>query len=255
MKTPDLPAARIRVAIALSIALHWCAFALLAAFFGSPHLSLSSELDAGAATFVTTFRRERAATPRPVIAVRTALPRTEVAPTPQSARRPARTAAAPLVAVPRRAAPAAADPPPAAGSISLALVVSEPSPTQVPTSTPIPVPTATIATPAPTPSPTPTAAATAAPVVAANFGGLFSQNYPPALAAPADLAPIRARLAGPVRIRVEVDETGHATDVHVVRPAVDEEIAQAIRATLLGLRYVPADCNGLHCDGTLDITY
>jgi len=92
-------------------------------------------------------------------------------------------------------------------------------------------------------------------VVAANFGGLFSENYPPALADPADLAVIRARHGGhtPVSAEIDIDETGRAIDVRFASPVPDE--APEIRAELLALRYVPADCNGLHCGGTLEIRY
>jgi hypothetical protein len=120
--------------------------------------------------------------------------------------------------------------------------------------TPTPMPTAAPETPSP-PAPTPVITATPAAVAQANFGGLFSQNYPPALAAPTDLAAIRSHLAGPVRIRIDVDETGRATSVRFERPVADEALADAVRSQLLALRYVPADCNGLHCEGSMEIIY
>jgi len=148
---------------------------------------------------------------------------------------------------------------------SLALVAADPAPapTRAPTANPTPTPQATPAaavvtpTPTPTPAPTPdpTATPTAAAIVEANFGGLFSQNYPPALAAPAELASIRSRLAAPVRIRIDVDEAGRATDVRFERPIADSALAEVIRSQLLALRYVPADCNGLHCEGSMLIAY
>ncbi len=58
-----------------------------------------------------------------------------------------------------------------------------------------------------------------------------------------------------MRIRIDVDETGHATEVRFVGPVSDPGLEQDIRLTLLALHYVPADCNGLHCDGTLEIAY
>ena len=139
---------------------------------------------------------------------------------------------------------------------SLALVPATAAPTAVPARSPSPSPP--VATPPPSaPSAPPMQPATPAAAVAANFGGLFSQNYPPALAAAADLAQIRALLDRSARILVDVDvdETGRATGVHFLAPVSDPEIEGQIRAKLLALHYVPADCNGLHCDGTLEIRY
>jgi hypothetical protein len=56
-------------------------------------------------------------------------------------------------------------------------------------------------------------------------------------------------------IRVEVDETGHATAIQFSGPPADGPAIQEVRAELLGLTYVPADCNGLHCAGSLQIAY
>jgi hypothetical protein len=129
---------------------------------------------------------------------------------------------------------------------SLALVLPQP------TATPAPAPTVATATPSPTPTISPFAAPSPA---GQNFGGLFSQNYPPALAAASDLAEIHARLSGPVHIRVDIDETGHATEVRFMGTLADSALEQDIRSALLALHYVPADCNGLHCEGTLEIRY
>jgi hypothetical protein len=43
--------------------------------------------------------------------------------------------------------------------------------------------------------------------------------------------------------------------VQFIRPIADPAIEQDIRSRLLALHYVPADCNGLHCEGTLEISY
>ncbi len=72
---------------------------------------------------------------------------------------------------------------------------------------------------------------------------------------PSALAEIRALLGGPARIRVNVDETGQATVVEFVVPVSDPQIERAVRAKLLALHYVPADCNGLHCEGTLELKF
>lgn len=241
----------------MSIAAHVCALWLLATVLGDRRISLSSDLASNPTFPVTTISRREpvAATKRVPVAIvadvvehrpnaeRTAKPgahpaayhpRKVIAAT-APARRPVRGRE------PRGRSPAAAAP----RIISLAIVTPEP------TATPRPAATVAAATPLPTPAATPTDA----PTVGANFGGLFSQNYPPAIAAPADLATIRSHIGGPLHIRVDVDETGHATDVRFIRPPGDEALAMQIRSELLAMHYVPADCNGLHCDGTLEINY
>jgi hypothetical protein len=258
MNNSDAPPARLRTAIALSIAVHLCALLLLAAVLGDRFDALTSEPDNGAATYVTSIlhrvhpvvpvSRPPAPARRPV-AVRPA-PARLAPPVPQP---PAAVVAARGV---QHEAPVRNARPAERGMLqprpSLALVPATAAPTA-----PSPSPSPPAATPPPsapavrpaTPAPTPAAA------VAANFGGLFSQNYPPALAAAADLAQIRALLDRSARILVDVDETGRATDVHFLAPVSDPEIEGQIRAKLLALHYVPADCNGLHCDGTLEIRH
>jgi hypothetical protein len=120
-----------------------------------------------------------------------------------------------------------------------------------PTAPPAPTP----ATPAPTPSLTPPPAPTApASAGSGNFAGLFSQNYPPALPSHDVVETLHARLGPHFRIRISIDEAGHATDVEFIQPIDDPAIEATVRAQLAGLRYVPADCNGLHCDGVLDLS-
>jgi hypothetical protein len=224
-------------------------------------IGLSSEMVAGPALFVTTIERRRPPARRraapTVVAASAGRPASVPtrAPTavsrdfrphtvsPPAAERAKRAAALPNGGAPSVRAARQHTPP----RVSVALVAPDAAPTVLPT----PLPSPSIAAP----TPTPTLTATPAAVNEASFGGLFSQNYPPALANSADLDAIRARLAGPVRIRIDVDESGRAIDVRFVRPVSDADLAQQVRAQLLALRYVPADCNGLHCDGTLEIAY
>jgi hypothetical protein len=131
----------------------------------------------------------------------------------------------------------------------LASVEPAPAATTTALAPPTAEPTATVPTPSPAPVPTRSPPA----VAAASFGGLFSADYPPALAAPSEVAEIRALVGGPARIHVDVDETGQATSVRFISPIADPQIAQAVRDKLLALHYVPADCNGLHCEGTLEL--
>jgi hypothetical protein len=252
MISSDAPPARIRLAIALSIAAHLCALWVLATLLDDRFIPLSSETDNGAVSFITTIEHR---------------PRT-TAQRPRHVRETRRPARAPVVFVERAVAAVPRTAPPrftgailkSSRTLPLVRAKAPPRPTLVlvaatPEATSTPAPVVAVAPPSPTPTPTPSPAPTQAAVVAASFGGLFSQNYPPALAAPSELAEIRALAGGRARIRGDVDETGQATDVHFVAPVSDPQIEQEIRGKLLAFHYVPADCNGLHCEGTLEMRF
>jgi hypothetical protein len=263
MNATDEPPARIRIAIALSIAAHLCALWLLAVVLDDRLPSLSSEIDSDATAFLTTIEyrdrrshsaaRYRRAQTRPLASVQ---PRqaAKAAPTPAARPSARATAFGPAISTAGRQRL------PRDRRVSFGPKTSAPRPTlalAAPTPTPTPtlaLPTAVPAIAPATPSPIPSATPPPPAVVAANFGGLFSQNYPPAIA-PSDLSEIRALLDGPAHIRVNVDETGQATDVQFVGPVADPQIEQEVRGKLLAFHYVPADCNGLHCEGTLKIEF
>jgi hypothetical protein len=268
MNASDVRPPRVRLAIALSIAAHVCALWILAVLLGEQRdLGSAASADDPIANVTTIVHREAAppparrhVAPRAVVNARSSSPPRAV-PKP-NAPRVRRSVAGPTAAArvnsatraaPDRPAATSADAFPHVALVAVAAVVATPAPPPAPSAPPSPTPNPVVSpTPIPTVSPTPTPA----PSAAGNFGGLFSQNYPPAFAAPADLAALRSQLPKHVRIRVDVDETGRATDVRFVAPQpTDETLAQAIRAALLALRYVPADCNGLHCEGTLEINY
>jgi outer membrane biosynthesis protein TonB len=265
----DEPHTRMRTAIVFSIAAHLCALLALALFFVDAGSATANAPENGSGAAVTLFvRREPKPRPR-ALAVRTPPPRAvavreTAGPIPRRRRRPKpwaphdssqppirqavpleRTAPAVAPAVMAVVYPAASDAPAARATRA-----PTPTPTPLPSRPPTPAPTVV---PSAENTPAPTTAPTA--VAAGNFGGLFSQNYPPALRAPAELDAIRSRLSRPVHIRVDVDESGRATDVHFLQPVADPVLAQEVRSALLALRYVPADCNGLHCEGTLEIAY
>ncbi|MGD0472495.1 MAG: hypothetical protein ABSB70_04690 [Candidatus Velthaea sp.] len=257
MNAFDPPPARIRIAIVLSIAAHLCALWLLALLLDSRFVPPSSETDRGVVSLVTTIEHRARLAPPPA-APRRERPRATPAPVAVAERRLLTTVASHALIIrplPPTHAVIVARP-------SLALVAS--ALTALPTAAI--TPRARAATPADAASPPPAIAATTpapAPsathppaVVAASFGGLFTQNYPPALAEPSALAEIRTLASGRTRIRIaiDVDETGQATGVRFVAPASDPQIEDEIRSKLLALHYVPADCNGLHCDGTLEVT-
>ena len=80
--------------------------------------------------------------------------------------------------------------------------------------------------------------------------GGWGQNFDsPMLADDSALAELRAkyRVTG---ITIKVDENGHA--VRVMLPAnVPADARDEIVARLTALHYVPAECNGLRCAGSL----
>jgi hypothetical protein len=255
MNASDEPA-RLRLAIVISIAAHACALWLLAVTLDDAFIAPSSDADNGAARFITTIEHRLRSAPvvgRHIRALRP--PRTPAhvverlaAVSPPPPRRPPKATGVFRGAISRNAGPPGRRPT-VAQRPTLALV----EPTEPPTPVPTAEPTAKEVPVTATASPTPQATRSPAAVVAASFGGLFSADYPPALAAQSDVAEIRALLHAPARIRIDVDETGQATGVRFVVPLSDPQIEQTVRDKLLALHYVPADCNGLHCEGTLEL--
>jgi hypothetical protein len=246
---------RVRAAIALSIAAHLCALLLLTALLSDGQIDLTGDVDSPPMLFVTRMVHREAGVHRADVARPAAVRHSSqvvraAKPTPSSPAPMARRAAVSLPLRPAASARAARAAIHERPRMTVALAAA-------PTTAPTPSRTVAAAppTPTPTPLPTPAPAATAATVAAANDGGLFSQDYPPAFTAPGEFAALRARLTAPVHIRIEVDENGRATDVLFVRPLADPAVAQQIRSELLALHYVPADCNGLHCEGTLEIVF
>jgi hypothetical protein len=119
-------------------------------------------------------------------------------------------------------------------------------------------PTAGHATPLATASATPTAAPaapTAQPLTDQGDGGLFGQNYHAMPNPPQALQAILASASMHLRLRVHIDDHGKATSVQFLTPVADAALAEALRAKILALNYVPADCNGLRCEDELDIRY
>ncbi len=104
----------------------------------------------------------------------------------------------------------------------------------------------------------PTPAATA-PVVAVRAesgipaGGWGASFEKPLVADETALDDLRARYRGARAIRIDVDDAGHAT--RVVAPAsMPADLRSALEHELLALHYVPAECNGLRCGGTLQLS-
>jgi hypothetical protein len=88
---------------------------------------------------------------------------------------------------------------------------------------------------------------------AGGFNGLFSQNYPPALPSHDVVDTLHAQLGQHFHIRIRIDESGHATEIQFLEPVDDPAVAESVRLQLARLHYVPADCNGLHCEGVLEL--
>ncbi len=119
---------------------------------------------------------------------------------------------------------------------------------------------AIVPTPAPTPSPVPTLAAAAvavAPKAAPDRGsdasaGGWGQNFDSPIADESELADLKAKYhIG--RVTIQVDENGHA--VRVQLPAnVGADVRDEVLQRLNALHYIPAECNGLRCAGTLVLT-
>lgn len=124
--------------------------------------------------------------------------------------------------------------------------------TSAPIPTPKPLATAE-STPVAIPSPTATAQIVAvraeSGIPPGGWGASFEK---PIIADEGALDELRARYRGARTIRVDVDEAGHATRV-VVPASMPTDLRAALEHDLLALRYVPAECNGLRCVGTLQL--
>jgi hypothetical protein len=124
---------------------------------------------------------------------------------------------------------------------------------------------ATVATTAPSAPPTAapaptggTAVAMAVPTHAASEMGVdastggWGQNFEkPILADESGLSDLRGKYHGSISVRV--DESGHATRV-LLPDSIPADARDEIERRFTTLRYVPAECNGLRCAGTLTIT-
>jgi len=106
----------------------------------------------------------------------------------------------------------------------------------------------------PSASPEPTAAPSAAAVSrGSGIPGGFGQNLQATFYQQASTSAIRARLAARDVILIRVDETGHATDVQFVRFSGDVAARGDLRETLLAMRYLPAECDGMRCAGSVEL--
>jgi outer membrane biosynthesis protein TonB len=242
MKTSTDGPRRDRIAIASSIAAHLCVlgFVLAAEPVSDPGRGIAHESLAA----VPILRLERRATPPPPRPLppphRVERPHVAATAPPTRIIRSFRTAAkAPVTAH----APIAA-PDPDRIALQTAKTAAEARVAVVPTPAPTPPPT-----PEPTPPPTPQ------PTADHGNGGLFGQNYHAIPNPPEALKALVASVAQHLRLRIHVDERGKATAVDFLTPIADAAAADALRAQILALTYVPADCNGLRCADELEVRY
>jgi hypothetical protein len=133
----------------------------------------------------------------------------------------------------------------------------------LPESPQVPVATA-VSTPVPVPSqaPTPQPSASATPAVIAEDksargfdvppGGWGQSFEHPLVADDSALGDLRNRYHAVSHVSIDVDETGKP--IRVTLPAgISDDIRTELERALMDLRYVPAECNGLRCAGTLDL--
>jgi hypothetical protein len=130
-------------------------------------------------------------------------------------------------------------PPPTARSADVQqTVVAQQQPVQTASQ---PAPTTAPATPAPSP------------VAAQREDGIgnFGETYPAAVD-PSLRATLFAGISGIV-VRITVDESGHATSIEFVRAPADSAQREELRTRLLAAHFIPANCNGLRCTGTVEL--
>ena len=81
--------------------------------------------------------------------------------------------------------------------------------------------------------------------------GNFGETYP-ASVEPSLRATLFAGISGIV-VRITVDESGRATSIEFVRAPADTAQREELRTRLLAAHFIPANCNGLRCTGTVEL--
>ncbi|MDQ2857272.1 MAG: hypothetical protein M3R53_01300 [Candidatus Eremiobacteraeota bacterium] len=257
-----------RRAFALSIGLHL--FAALFVVTGSLPIGSGATQSGGRAfettriSYLTIERRTIAHRKPPhIVALRPAPPKTapvKTAPPKTVARKPTAARDAAL----RRAKHEVPKP----LALSLGLATERPerpiAAASRATSEPVRATATATASPAPSPSPSETAGASPEPAksgaseqVAARGidvppGGWGQSFERPLVADESALETLRTRYHASGPVRIDVDDAGHATRVSLPASLPDDVRAELERR-LLELHYIPAECNGLRCTGTLQL--
>jgi hypothetical protein len=247
MKLSDTAPGRYRIAIACSIALHLCALAvaLLLPWPSLPRAPVERPV------VVSIVMRPRPKPPAP--------PAPAIGPVPAARPEPAPHARAQAAAIHlvRQAVPAKTVVHTAAVRHDLSRAVRTPAaPSEIAVvagASAAPVAVAEPAVAVAHPSGSGSSAAASAGGGGGGNPGLFSATYPPVPAQLGALEAIRAALPARMRLRITVDENGRAADVDWLSPQPDAALAGAIRAKLMALPYIPAECDGLPCTGIISL--
>jgi len=240
---------RDRTAIAISIAVHCCVLALLALLPGATfpvtdpdertlligqiridHLQRQHVGHAKRPPAVPVIPQQQA--PRPVVRAAVATSHAShkmlVAPEARAAYVPATTVKPTPKPVPRT---------PNEPVTRLAAVATEPAAETASQAAPTTAPAARAPSPAP----------------AQHDDGIgnFGETYP-ASVEPSLRATLFAGISGIV-VRITVDESGRATSIEFIRSPADAGQREELRTRLLAAHFIPANCNGLRCTGTVEL--
>jgi hypothetical protein len=238
---------RDRTAIGISIALHCCALAVLAML---PGLSVSTAEPDERALLVGQIRIEHRPPPR-VAVVR----RAPAAPAPVPPMQAARPVIHTLIATGHAARAMVVETEARAAYVPQTAAAPKTQPVVRYDATRI----AAVATQRTADSAAQTAATSApaspgpSPVAARGEDGVgnFGETYP-ASVEPSLRATLFAGISGIV-VRITVDEVGHATSIEFVRAPADTAQREELRTRLLAAHFIPANCNGLRCSGTVEL--
>ena len=109
---------------------------------------------------------------------------------------------------------------------------------------------------APSPTATPLAETVAlaqnhAPIDAPNGG--WGQSAKPIVEDDDELVKLRAAAHASGKVSIEIDDRGNATRV-TLPPSLSSDLRAELEKEFLAMHYLPAECNGLKCVGTLQLT-
>jgi len=256
MKLLETAPARNRLAIACSIALHLCVLAV-ALRLPRPVAPPASVLSSLPVTVSITHRpRPIALAPPAPIAAR--LPAAAPAPVPHArpqpaafdTNHPARVASVPVhvMALRHELSRKVAMPAQPVAHLVVAAALAPVAAAPVTAAVEHPASVATTGPAAPAPG-----NGAAARAGGGGDPGLFSATYPPVPQETRAFEAIRATLPARVRLRITIDENGRAAVVDWLTPPPDAALAGAVRARLMALPYIPAECDGLPCTGIISL--
>jgi len=128
-------------------------------------------------------------------------------------------------------------------------VALQASPEEQPTATPSAAPQNS----APNPSTGVAGTANAGTGGSGGIPGSFGQNQPATFYQQAAAGNVRSRLGPRDLVRIRVDETGRATEVEFVRFSGTDLARSDLRDALLAMRYLPAENDGMRSEGTIEL--